>query len=203
MLKKFVVVIALFVSTVAFAQGESTGTLSAYAPKETYAVGFYMNPVYLALGTLKGGVDFGLGPKVSLGANIAWMPEQDWDRYDYSFYNDNIRASSLHADLDATIFVIGTNRTRGLYISPAIGYAKATAKLDDLEGSLEGPYLETAVGWQWVWSNFRLGLGGGPRYFFTKNKDIILKNTTTRSETRVKTDNLVGAVIDIHVGFVF
>lgn len=176
----------------------------------TKRVSINAEPIWLLLGGIGLKTDLNLSKKLSVGAQVIYIPmhsnrtSDSEDKDNSVLKDDTYKWSYEEYNLGMNFMLLGSIDTNGLYVNPAIGYTRV--KITDYsifqyQGELAAPQFRTTVGYQWILGSIRLAAGLGYRLIGSDN--VVIKDSAGKEVSREKSSTLGGLAIDGHVGFTF
>lgn len=133
---------------------------SAWAQKTEYAsdarkVNIRVGPLGLLLGYLNADVDFKVGQEWTAGPSIGYL------RWNLEAGGVKYSATAFQLGLRTNWYFQGTAINDGWYFGPGLTYSKATVESNEYEATAMGLIASGIVGYNWMWENFNIMLGGG------------------------------------------
>lgn len=163
-----------------------------------------IEPIWLLVYGFGAKAEYAVTDKLSVGLTGIYVGEHESEFEDEDTDANAFNWSYQEINLGVNYMLTGQLNTHGFYINPAIGYFRT--EITDygyfyLDGKLESPQLRLTAGYQWVFNDFRIGLGAGGRIY--DSSDIIIEDDYGREVATQDSSEWGGLALDLHIGYVF
>ncbi len=174
-------------------------TRAQSADQDMFAVN--LEPIWLLGYGFGAKIDYLINDQFSVGVSGIYIAEHEenqsdeYEAHNWSYYEANVGMNYM---------LTGATNTSGFYINPAVGYFRS--EITDygyfyLDGEMDSPQFRLTVGYQYVYNDFRFGIGVGGRLF--DNSDIVIRDEFDQEIAREDSSRWSGAALDLHIGYIF
>lgn len=177
-------------------------TSTSFAQKTQYAsdsrkANFRFGPLGLLLGYLNADLDFKIGQEWTLGPSVGYL------RWNLNSTGTNYSVTAYQVGARANWYFEGTAINDGWYFGPSISYTSVKVDSNDYEATATGIGFTGIMGYNWMWENFNIMLGGGLAAATTPGEvEVTRKSNNTKEKVSVGRSS-AGLALEFTLGWAF